>query len=39
MAKTKQVLSKLDSYSKKPITEEMVKELFYIQDLVSEVNK
>ena len=39
LAKTKQVLSKLESYSKTRITEEVVKEVFYIQDLVAEVNK
>lgn len=39
LAKTKQVLSQLDNYSKVKISEDMVKEIFYIQDLVAEVNK
>ena len=39
MAKTERVLEQLNNYSKKPITEDMVKEIFYIQDLVAEVNK
>ena len=38
LAKTKRVLKQLDNYSKAQITEDMVKEIFYIQDLVSEVN-
>ena len=39
LAKTKQVLKKLESYTKLKIDESMVKEIFYIQDLVLEVNK
>ena len=38
LAKTKQVLNKLETYSKVPITEDIVKDIFYIQDLVLEVN-
>ena len=37
LAKTEQVLNKLESFSKTPITEKMIKEIFYIQDLVLEV--
>tara|TARA_B100001250_G_C19665746_1_gene729175 strand:- start:150 stop:962 length:813 start_codon:yes stop_codon:yes gene_type:complete len=37
-AKAKRVLKQLDSYSKREITENIVKEVFYIQDLVNEVN-
>ena len=36
---TKRVLEKLESFSKKPITEKLVKDVFYIQDLAYEVNK
>ena len=39
LAKTKRVLEQLDGYAKKPITEDIVKEIFYIQDLVVEVNR
>ena len=39
LAKTEQVLKQLEGYSKKPINENMVKEMFYIQDLVHEVTK
>jgi len=39
LTKTKQVLKQLDAYSNTPITEQVVKEIFYIQDLVAEVNK
>jgi len=39
LANTKEVLDKLEGFSTKPITEQMVKEVFYIQDLVLEVNK
>tara|TARA_Y100001970_G_scaffold266590_1_gene355463 strand:+ start:1368 stop:2183 length:816 start_codon:yes stop_codon:yes gene_type:complete len=39
MQNTKKVLKKLESFSKVPISEEMVKDLFYIQDLAYEVNK
>ena len=34
---TNRVLEKLNSYKKNPITEEVVKEIFYIQDFVLEV--
>ena len=33
------VLNKLEDFSKTPINEEMVKDVFYIQDLVEEVKK
>jgi len=36
---TTKILEKLDSYKNKRITEEIVKEVFYIQDLVQEVLK
>ncbi len=36
---TKKVLLKLESFSKKQITEELVKDVFYIQDLAYEVSK
>ena len=39
LAKTKRVLQQLQEYSRKPITEGVVREIFYIQDLVAEVNK
>jgi len=39
LAKTRQVLKQLGEYSKKQITESVVREIFYIQDLVAEVNK
>jgi len=39
LAKTKQVLKQLDGYSKLAITENVVREIFYIQNLVAEVNK
>jgi hypothetical protein len=39
LAKTEQVLSKLDEFKKTPITEDMVKDVFYIQDLIAEVSK
>ncbi len=35
---TQKVLDKLDSFKKQPINESMVKSLFYIQDLVEEMN-
>ena len=38
LSKTEQVLKQLEGYSKKPINENMVKEMFYIQDLVVEIN-
>ena len=37
LSNTNRVLEKLDSYKKAPITEEIVKEIFYIQDFVLEV--
>tara|TARA_Y100000593_G_C4080662_1_gene223701 strand:- start:228 stop:428 length:201 start_codon:yes stop_codon:yes gene_type:complete len=33
------VVEKLDSFKSTPINEEMVRSLFYIQDLVAEVTK
>ena len=36
---TKKVLQKLESFSKTKITESLVRDMFYIQDLVYEVNK
>ena len=36
---TKKVVEKLQSFSKKPITEEIVRDVFYIQDLAYEVTK
>jgi len=36
---TKKVVEKLQSFSKKPITEEVVRDVFYIQDLAHEVTK
>ena len=39
LAKTELVLEKLRGYGKKPITFETVKEIFYIQDLVKEINE
>tara|TARA_R100000808_G_C2140637_1_gene148453 strand:- start:983 stop:1798 length:816 start_codon:yes stop_codon:yes gene_type:complete len=39
LAKTEQVLNKLESFKGIPISEEMVKDVFYIQDLVLEVEK
>ena len=35
----KKVKAKLDDYSKTPINQQMVEEIFYIQDLISEVSK
>ena len=37
--KLERVLSKLEGFTKQPISEEMVKDVFYIQDLIQEVNK
>ena len=37
--KTKMVLKKLETFSKKQITEDLVKDVFYIQDLAHEVSK
>ena len=39
LPKLERVYSKLESFAKTPITEELVKDVFYIQDLVKEVNK
>ena len=33
------VKEKLEDFSKQPITEDMVKDVFYIQDLIAEINK
>ena len=38
-SKLSQVKEKLDSYRNKPLTEEVVKEVFYIQDLLAEITK
>ena len=38
-SKLGRVYSKLESFAKTPITEELVKDVFYIQDLVKEVSK
>ena len=35
----KKVIVKLDSYTKEPINQRMVEEVFYIQDLIAEVTK
>ena len=37
--KLKQVGDRLESYSRVPLTEEIVKEVFYIQDLIAEIKK
>jgi len=37
LSDTRRVLEKLESFAKTPITEQMVREIFYIQDLVLEV--
>jgi len=34
-----QVKEKLENFSKQPITENMVKDVFYIQDLLAEISK
>ena len=34
-----QVRNKLDQFSKQAINESMVKDVFYIQDLIAEINK
>lgn len=39
LAKSKQVLAKLEDFKNKPISEEIVKDVFYIQHLVAEVSK
>tara|TARA_R110002051_G_C8678231_1_gene491372 strand:+ start:151 stop:963 length:813 start_codon:yes stop_codon:yes gene_type:complete len=38
-SKLKRVYSKLESFAKTPITESLVKDIFYVQDLVKEVKK
>jgi uncharacterized protein YicC (UPF0701 family) len=38
-SKLERVLVKLDKFSNMPITEQLVKDIFYIQDLVEEVKK
>jgi uncharacterized protein YicC (UPF0701 family) len=38
-SKLERVLVKLDEFSNMPITEQLVKDVFYIQDLVEEVKK
>ena len=38
-SKIKLVEEKLISFSKKPLTEDMIKDIFYIQDLLAEINK
>ena len=35
----KKVKTKLDNYSKTPINQQMIEEIFYIQDLIAEVSK
>ena len=35
----KKVKAKLDNYTKTPINQQMVEEIFYIQDLIAEVSK
>jgi hypothetical protein len=37
--KLKQVYDRLEMFSKEPITEQMVKDVFYIQDLIQEVKR
>ena len=37
--KLSQVKEKLNSYKTMPLTEEVVKEVFYIQDLLAEITK
>ena len=39
LAKTQGVLARLESFAIVPITEQLVKDVFYIQDLVLEVNR
>jgi len=39
VGKFKKVKSKLDSYSKKPLNESVIEEIFYIQDLLAEVKR
>ena len=35
----KKVYTKLDNYKKQPLNEQIVEEIFYIQDLIAEVSK
>ena len=35
----KKVYDKLDNYKERPLNEQIVEEIFYIQDLVAEVSK
>ena len=35
----KKVKAKLDSYTKTPLTQEIIEEIFYIQDLLAEVKR
>jgi TRAP-type mannitol/chloroaromatic compound transport system substrate-binding protein len=35
----KKVYAKLDNYKKQPLNEQIVEEIFYIQDLIAEVSK
>ena len=37
--RTEKVIQKLDEFSRTPITEQMVQDVFYIQDLAGEMNK
>jgi len=37
--RTQKVIQKLDEFSKTPITEQMVQDVFYIQDLAGEITK
>jgi len=39
LPKLDRVFNKLETFSKQPITEKMVKDVFYIQDLIQEVKK
>jgi len=39
LSKIERVSTKLKDFSKKPICEQMVKDVFYIQDLVAEINR
>ena len=39
LSKLERVFTKLDSFSKSPITEQLVRDVFYIQDLIEEVKK
>ena len=37
--RSKKVVDRLDNFAKTPITEQMVQDVFYIQDLVGEISK